>query len=166
MGVEREHKYLVRDESYKDSASSCVRISQGYISSNPDGTVRVRIANDKAWITVKSRNHGDTRNEWEYPIPVEDAKQMLDTLCQKPIIEKIRHIVWFAGNRWEVDEFVGDLSGLTIAEIELQCLYNDETTLTSNDVTYELPSWVGDNVTGDPRYYNSNLTRKTLKRTE
>lgn len=166
MGVEREHKYLVRDESYKSSAVSCVKISQGYISDNPDGTVRVRIADDKAWITVKSRNRGDTRNEWEYPIPVIDAQQMLVHLCRKPIIEKKRYIVWFAGYRWEVDEFAGDLSGLTIAEIELQSQSNAEGSILNNDVTYELPSWVGENVTGDPRYYNSNLSHKTPKRPE
>lgn len=164
MGVEREHKYLVNDESYKNSAESCVRIAQGYISNNPDGTVRLRIADDRAWITIKSRNHGDTRNEWEYPIPVTEARQMLTLLCRKPIIEKNRYIVWYAGHRWEVDEFIGDLSGLTVAEIELPCRCNTEDTTTlNNDVTYELPSWVGRNVTGDPRYYNSNLSNTIPK---
>ena len=150
MGKEIEHKYLVVDEGYKAAAEASLRIAQGYLSDNPSSTVRVRIAGNQAWLTVKGRNVGDTRSEYEYAIPVADAEEMLANLCKKPIIEKTRHIVVYHGNRWEVDEFGGALKGLTIAEIELP----------SSSYSYDIPPFAGRNVTSDPRYYNSNLTDK------
>ena len=150
MGKEIEHKYLVVDEGYKAATEASLRIAQGYLSDNPSSTVRVRIAGNQAWLTVKGRNVGDTRSEYEYAIPVADAEEMLANLCKKPIIEKTRHIVVYHGNRWEVDEFGGALKGLTIAEIELP----------SSSYSYDIPPFAGRNVTGDPRYYNSNLTDK------
>lgn len=145
MGKEIERKFLVNDESYKPLASKSCHIMQGYLSVNPDSTVRVRIKDNDAYITVKTRNRGAVRNEWEYPIPIEDAREMLAEATVTPVIDKVRHIV----GRWEIDEFHGALEGLTVAEIEL----------TSESEPFEIPSFIGREVTGDCRYYNSSLTQ-------
>lgn len=145
MAKEIERKFLVTDTSYRDIADSSVVIKQAYISTSPDSTVRLRIAGAKAFLTVKSRNHGATRHEWEYEVPVEDVEQMIRTCAASPVIEKVRYRV----GRWEVDEFHGHLEGLTIAEIELE----------SEDEPFEKPEFVGLEVTGDHRYYNSVLSQ-------
>ncbi len=149
MAKEIEHKYLVTDDSYKLLATEAHAIVQGYISREVNGTVRVRIVGDKARLTIKGRTVGDTRSEFEYEIPLADAEEMLRTLCPQPVISKTRHIVPYEGHTWEVDEFHGDLEGLTLAEIELP----------ESIHSYALPPFVGRNVTGDPRYYNSALTQ-------
>lgn len=146
MGLEIEHKYLVKNENYKNLASRVAHIAQGYLSRDKERTVRVRILNESAFITIKSKNHGDTRHEFEYPIPLEDAKELL-RICLPPIIEKYRHYVEYEGFTWEVDEFLGELKGITVAEIELP----------SSDTQYTLPEFIGENVTDNPIYYNSNL---------
>ena len=121
---------------------------QGYLSLDPDATVRIRIVGDKAFITVKSRNIGAVRNEWEYPVPVEEAKEMLRSCCKSRLIDKTRYIVEAPHNlKWEIDEFHGSLDGLVIAEIELP----DE------EFEVALPDFIGEDVTGNPRYYNSSL---------
>lgn len=146
MGKEIERKFLVKDSSYKDLAIESFELRQGYLSRNPDATVRVRISGDKAWLTVKSRNKGAERGEWEYCIPASDASEMF-ALCEGTI-EKRRWIVDAgSGLRWEVDEFEGRHKGLVVAEIELP----------TEDTSFTLPSFVGEEVTGDPRYYNSVL---------
>lgn len=145
MATEIEHKYIVNNDSYVKLSNQCNHIIQGYLSRVPDRTVRVRIFNDCGYLTVKSKNHGDTRLEFEYQIPPEDARQML-ALCEPPVIEKYRYIVDYEGFRWEVDQFVAP-GVMTVAEIELP----------SSDTTYPLPPFVGRNVTGNPEYYNSNL---------
>lgn len=152
MGKEIEHKYIVADDSYKTLAVERSEIKQGYISREINGTVRVRITGDRARLTVKGRTIGDTRSEFEYSIPVADAEEMLASLCRQPIISKTRHIVHFGGNIWEVDEFHGALSGLTVAEIEIP----------SSDYEYAIPPFAIKNVTDDPRFYNSNLVGKSL----
>lgn len=154
MAYEIEHKYLVVNTRYLSMAQSSRSICQGYLSRNPDCVVRVRIADDKGFITVKGRNFSDnaddtkqaTRKEFEYNVPLEDAREMLK-LCEGNCIAKTRYIVPFEGYIWEVDEFHGSREGLTIAEIEL----------TSSDEKYPLPPFVGKEVTGNPEYYNSNL---------
>lgn len=146
MGLEIEHKYLVDDTSYRLAASEHHHIVQGYLSREHGRTVRVRTCDDKGYITIKGRSHGASRPEYEYEIPLEDAQQLL-LLCPPPVIDKTRHIVWHEGNRWEVDEFHGDLAPLVTAELELP----------SEDYQYALPPFVGANVTGDPRYHNSRL---------
>ena len=146
MGLEIEHKYLVKNENYKNLASKVAHIAQGYLSRDKERTVRVRILNESAFITIKSKNHGDTRHEFEYSIPLEDAKELL-RICLPPIIEKNRHYVEYEGFTWEVDEFLGELKGITVAEIELP----------SSDTQYTLPEFIGENVTDNPMYYNSNL---------
>lgn len=147
MAKEIERKFLVTDSSYRDMASAERHIVQGYLSRDPRATVRVRIADGRAWLTVKGRNDGAVRDEWEYEIPVSDARDMLGRCAAGRVIEKTRYIVDYGGRSWEVDEFGGELSGLTVAEIELD----------SADEQPELPPFVGDEVTGDPRYYNSAL---------
>lgn len=157
MAYEIEHKYLVINSEYRDMAESSRSIQQGYLSRNPDCVVRIRIADDKAFLTVKGRNFSDReddmrqdiRHEFEYDIPLEDARVMIG-MCEGNNIDKTRYIVPFRGYVWEVDEFHGALEGLVVAEIELH---------SPHDV-YELPPFVGKEVTGDPAYYNTNLNRK------
>lgn len=151
MAFEIEHKYLVNDTSFHEMSVRSTRLVQGYLSRVPERTVRIRISGDDAFLTVKGRNEGDTRLEFEYPVPKEDALLMLG-MCQEGIIDKTRYIVPFEGFNWEVDEFHGKLQGLVTAEIELQ----------SSHTRYKLPPFVGKNITGDPQYYNSNLLSREL----
>lgn len=146
MATEIEHKFLVVNDSYQAMAVSSVEIEQGYLNREPDCTVRVRVKDGHGYITVKGKNAGDARLEFEYEIPLADARAMLG-LCISPVISKRRWIVPYEGHTWEVDEFHGSLSPLIVAEIELP----------SSDTRYILPPFVGENVTGDPSYYNSNL---------
>ena len=148
MALEIEHKYLVNSDKYKSLATKVINIRQGYLSRHTDCTIRIRIANDKAFLTIKGRNSGDTRNEFEYALPMDEALELL-ALCLPRVISKTRHIVPYMGNKWEVDEFHGHLEGLTIAEIELS----------SSEQHYEKPPFAGNNVTDDPKYYNSNLSQ-------
>ena len=152
MGKEIEHKYLVINDSYKKAATKKSEIVQGYLNSSPDRTVRVRKVDHRGFITVKSRNIGAVRNEWEYEIPLVDAEEMLQ-LSENTPIHKTRWIVSYRGFTWEVDEFHGTLSGLTIAEVELP----DENTIPPT------PPFAGTNVTDDARYYNSNLSNTGLE---
>lgn len=141
---ETERKFLVRGE-YKSSATKSSHIIQAYLNTDPDRTVRVRIRDGRAWISVKGRNDGATRFEWEKEIGVDEAEALLP-LCEPGTIDKTRYIVPFKGHDWEVDEFS---NGLTLAEIEL----SDE------NEEFARPDWVAEEVTGDPRYYNSNISR-------
>ena len=145
MGTEIERKFLVADPSVVDGIAGTV-IRQGYLSRAPDRTVRVRRAGERAFVTVKGRNAGATRSEWEWEIPVADAEEMLE-ICEGPTIDKTRHIVEHDGRTWEVDVFAGANAGLVMAEIELEAA----------DAAVTLPAWVGREVTDDPRYYNSSL---------
>jgi adenylate cyclase len=147
MGLEIEHKYLVKDGSYKGLSIESHRIMQGYLSRVPERTVRIRVRDQEGFITVKGINKGDCRTEFEYSIPHSDAIELLK-LCEGKIIDKIRYIIPFEGFKWEVDEFHGCHEGLVIAEIELP----------ASDTLYTRPDFVGANVTGDPRYYNSSLS--------
>lgn len=146
MALEIERKFLVNDESYKKLALRKRHIIQGYLSRRKEATVRIRIMDDGARITVKSVTVNATRHEWEYPIPVDDAKEMLE-LCEGNIIEKTRWIILDSGMTWEIDEFHQPKSKPTVAEIELD----------NEDSAISLPSFIGMEVTGDPAYYNSNL---------
>lgn len=146
MALEIEHKYLVKNDSYKALATSCSRISQGYLCRQPERTVRIRIRDDKGYLTVKGKNTGSVREEFEYQIPYEDAERMM-ALCVPPVIEKTRYIVPFGGHTWEIDEFAGDRTGLVTAEVELS----------SSSEKYVIPDFIGEDVTGNPAYYNSNL---------
>ncbi len=149
MAKEIERKFLVIDDSYRFMASSSVNISQGYLSYDPDKTVRIRIKGDRAFLTVKSRSQGAVRNEWEYEIPLRDAEDIILN-CNVNCLEKTRYFVPFDDNEWEVDEFHGKLSGLVVAEIEL-C---------HEDQIFAKPPFIGEDVTSDPSYFNSSLLKR------
>ena len=146
MAKEIERKFLVRGNSWRGQDGG-KRYRQGYLSTVKERTVRVRTTGDKGFITIKGESVSTTRSEYEYEIPLVDANEMLDRLCERPLIEKTRYRVSHEGLAWEIDEFEGDNRGLTIAEVELK----DET----QSVT--LPGWIGQEVTGDHRYFNANL---------
>jgi adenylate cyclase len=148
MAIEIERKFLVRDDSWRQDANGTA-YRQGYLNFDPERTVRVRIAGDKGFLTIKGKTEGMARSEFEYPIPLEEAAQLLDTLCLRPLIEKTRYCVTYGGRTWEIDEFDGDNRDLILAEIELE----------SSDEQVELPPWAGHEVTDDPRYYNASLSR-------
>lgn len=146
MAKEIERKFLVRGNTWRGQDGG-KRYRQGYLSTVKERTVRVRTTGDKGFITIKGESVGATRSEYEYEIPLADANEMLDRLCERPLIEKTRYRVSHEGLAWEIDEFEGDNRGLIIAEVELK----DET----QSVT--LPGWIGQEVTGDHRYFNANL---------
>jgi adenylate cyclase len=148
VGVEIERKFLVLGDDWM-TLGEPVFFKQGYLSSHKDRVVRVRIEGERAVMTIKGANKGATRGEWEYAIPVADAAELLDGLCEQPLIEKYRRRITFAGNVWEVDEFLGANAGLVVAEIELQ----------SEDQQFDKPDWIGEEVTDDLRYLNSSLIK-------
>jgi len=148
MGVEIERKFLLQGDAWR-GLGQAVLLRQGYLSSARERVVRVRIEGEQAMLTIKGANVGATRGEWEYPIPLADAVELLDGLCEQPLIEKYRHRIEHAGMVWEVDEFLGVNAGLLVAEIELA----------SEDQPFEKPEWIGAEVSGDARYYNANLIR-------
>jgi CYTH domain-containing protein len=147
LAQEIERKYLVRSESWRRSVASSHVFRQGYLSTVKERTVRVREVDGAGLLTIKGITVGTTRREFEYPIPVEDATTMLDELCERPLIEKTRHLLSHAEHTWEIDEFAGVNAGLVVAEVEL------------NDAgeAVDLPDWVGEEVSHDPRYFNANL---------
>lgn len=146
MGREIERKFLVVGDAWR-GLGTATPLRQGYLAAHPGPTVRVRLAGGAAWLTIKSPNLGAVRSEFEYPIPPADACEMLDTLCLKPLLEKNRTRIPIGEVTWEVDEFFGENLGLVVAEVELQ----------SEDQPVALPGWIGQEVTGDPRYFNSSL---------
>jgi len=150
MSIEIERKYLVTGD-YKESAHISYMIKQGYLSKVPERTVRVRIRDNQAFLTIKGKSSvsGLSRYEFEKEISLQEAEELL-LLCEKGIIEKTRHIIHFEGNTFEVDEFHGRLNGLVIAEIELK----------SEKQSFTKPQWLGREVTGDKRYYNSFLSKE------
>jgi adenylate cyclase len=148
VGVEIERKFLLKGDAWRTLAQP-VLLRQGYLSTDPARTVRVRIEGTAGTLTIKGKNSGATRGEWEYPVPVLDATELLDTLCQRPLVEKYRRRIEYQGHTWEVDEFLGENAGLAVAEIELA----------SEDEAFDKPDWIGEEVTGDARYYNSSLIR-------
>lgn len=153
MGQEIEKKFLVRGD-FKAAGQKSIRITQGYLCSVPERTVRVRVKGDKGYITVKGKSNdsGASRFEWEKEIPVENARELL-TLCEPGVIDKTRYLIPEGGHVFEVDEFHGDNEGLVIAEVELG----------SEDEPFGRPSWLSTEVTGDKRYYNSFLAGHPYK---
>ena len=146
MGKEIERKFLVKDNAWRELAAG-TKYRQGYLNSAKERVVRVRTIDGKGYLTIKGITSGATRAEYEYEIPVAEAEAMLDELCEKPLIEKNRYKIDYGKLIWEVDEFFGENQGLIVAEVELE----------SEDQDYEKPGWIGDEVTGDPKYFNSNL---------
>lgn len=147
MAKEIERKFLVKNSTFRELSTTATRIKQGYLSRLPEATVRVRIAGNRAFLTVKGKNHGCVRDEWEYAVPVADAEAMLDRCAQGSVISKTRYIVPDGAYNWEVDEFHGSNEGLVVAEIELL----------HAEATFNRPDFIGEEVTGNPAYYNSNL---------
>lgn len=148
MSREIERKFLVIPGAWRPNPARGTHYRQGYLSSDPARTVRVRVAGNQGYLTVKGLTRGIERLEFEYPIPQADAEQLLDQLCPRPWIEKRRYHESYGGWIWEIDIFEGDNAGLIIAEVEL----------TSASAPVVLPSWVGREVSDDPRYFNSYLT--------
>jgi adenylate cyclase len=147
MAIEIERKFLLRSDAWRAATTRRTRLRQGYLANNERCSIRVRLAGDAAWISVKAMTPGIARAEYEYAVPQADADAMLDTLCARPFIEKWRHIVPWRGNEWEIDEFLGDNAGLVVAEVELE----------REDEAPELPPWIGREVTADVRFYNFSL---------
>jgi adenylate cyclase len=148
VGVEIERKFLLVGDAWRELAAPSL-LRQGYLNADPERTVRVRIEGQGAWLTIKSKNVGAARGEWEYPIPLAEAAELLDRVCARPLIEKYRRRIAYRGHTWEGDEFLGENAGLAVAEIELS----------SEGEAFARPAWIGEEVTGDPRYYNSSLIR-------
>ncbi|GGK02348.1 CYTH domain-containing protein [Luteimonas terricola] len=156
MAIEIERKFLVADDGWRAAAHAVVPMAQGYLndqSSMDEGrqraSVRVRLEGDGAFLNIKSREIGHTRQEFEYPLPVGEARDLL-ALCVGGLVEKRRHLVRHGGHLWEVDEFLGDNAGLVVAEIELE----------SADEDFERPDWLGVEATDCPRYYNLALAAR------
>ena len=152
--LEIERKFLVRSEGYKHQATEQIRIVQGFLNTAPERTVRVRIKGDKGFLTVKGASNvsGTTRFEWETEINIAEATNLID-LCEAVILEKNRYKVPFGNHVFEVDEFLGENRGLVVAEVELQ----------HEDEFFDKPDWLGQEVTGDVRYYNSQLSQNPFK---
>lgn len=153
MGTEIERKFLVQNMDWKQGASG-IRYKQGYLCTEANRTVRVRIAGQIANINIKGLHSGIRRREYEYPIPLADAEEILDAQCIHPLIEKIRYRIEFQGHTWEVDEFFGENQGLVVAEIELD----------SEERAFALPPWVGKEVSDDMRYTNASLNEHPFGR--
>ncbi len=157
MGIEIERKFLLKNDNWKTAVTKTCVIKQGYLQSGLEtsqkSSVRIRISNQQANINIKSVELNMKRQEFEYEIPLEDAEQMLNTLCDEVVIEKTRHYVPYASHMWEVDVFAGENTGLQMAEIELG----------SVDESFETPDWIGEEVTNDKYYYNSHLLKAPYK---
>jgi adenylate cyclase len=153
MALEIERKFLTVDDCWRESARESHYFRQGYLNHETRCSIRVRTSGGRAWLNIKSVTVGAMRQEFEYEIPAEDAHLMLDTLSRKPLIEKRRYFVEVGAHTWEIDVFEGDNAGLVVAEIELA----------SPDEPFEKPDWAGEEVTHDPRYYNTNLCAHPYK---
>lgn len=147
MAIEVEHKFLLANDDWRKQVTRSVEYRQGYLTSEPTSSIRVRISDNHAWLNIKSATIGTQRHEFEYEIPVNDGNEIIDYLCRKPLIEKTRHFVDLGKYLWEIDEFKGANEGLIVAEIELE----------SAGEIFDKPSWLGAEVTHDLRYYNNNL---------
>ncbi|MDR3073836.1 MAG: CYTH domain-containing protein [Deltaproteobacteria bacterium] len=154
MHLERERKFLVRGDAWRAEATRKTAYTQGYLAAGSACAIRVRLAGDAAWLTIKGPSVNGAAPEFEYSIPAGDAALLLDSLAIKPLIEKTRHFVPYAGLTWEVDEFFGANAGLVLAEIELS----------SPDQPVPLPPWAGEEVTGDARYHNACLAANPFTR--
>jgi adenylate cyclase len=149
MAIEIERKFRLLDERWRAEVSASTLLRQGYLANTARASVRVRIAGGQGWLSVKAMSASIARAEYEYPIPLEEAEQMLAGLCQGPLIEKWRHRVVHGPSEWEIDEFLGENAGLVIAELELE----------AEDQPFVRPAWLGPEVTSEERYYNFRLAQ-------
>lgn len=153
MAVEIEKKFLLANDRWRMQVNKSIQFRQGYLVGSDKASVRIRIEGDKSNLNIKSATLGVRRQEYEYPIPMDEAQELLDTLCDKPLIEKTRHYIDTGEHVWEIDEFTGDNAGLIVAEIELQ----DE------QESFQYFDWLGQEVSHDKRYYNSMLSKNPYK---
>ncbi len=153
MGIEIEKKFLLANDNWRKQVEKSIQFSQGYLVGSEKSSVRIRIEGDKSNLNIKGATLGVRRQEFEYPIPMDDARELLATLCAEPLIEKTRHYIHIGEHVWEIDEFAGDNEGLIVAEVEL----NDE------NESIEIQDWVGQEVSGDKRYYNAMLIKNPYK---
>lgn len=149
MAIEIERKFLLANDSWRTAVFKSINYRQGYLNSDANSSVRIRVSDDTAKINIKSATIGSQRSEYEYDIPAEDAHELLSTLCHQPLVEKVRHLVSIGKHTWEIDEFSGDNQGLIVAEIELSAVDED----------FTKPDWVGLDVTEELRYYNNQLSK-------
>ncbi|MBF0471503.1 MAG: CYTH domain-containing protein [Gammaproteobacteria bacterium] len=154
MAVEIERKFLITSDGWLNDVGEGIHYRQGYLSSNEKSSVRIRIEGERANINIKGATVGLTRSEFEYPLPLEDAQELLDTLCDPRQLEKRRYHLRVGEHQWEVDQFLGENLGLVVAEIELS----------SEEEPFQRPSWLGEEVSHDTRYYNSCLCRHPYSR--
>lgn len=154
MASEIERKFLLSSDTWRDEVRDSVRLVQGYLARGPQSAIRVRIKDDRAELNIKHTLDGIERLEYEYEIPLADAREMLAKVAHRPLIDKTRYHVEHAGHLWEIDEFYGENAGLIVAEIELG----------SVDEIFAKPAWLGEEVSHDPRYYNSNLSEVPYSR--
>lgn len=150
MAKEIEKKFLLKNDQWRESVLRSRQFIQGYLIGSEKASVRVRLEGEQAFINIKSATLDVTRDEYEYSIPVDDAREMLEKLCEKPLIAKIRHDVMVGDKKWEVDEFQQDNAGLIVAEVEL----------TAVDEVFAMPEWAGKEVSDDTRYYNVCLVKR------
>lgn len=150
MATEIERKFLLASAAWRDEVVESRRIRQGYLSRGANAAIRIRISGEHAELNIKSTRDGIHRLEFEYPVPLADADELMTQVALRPLIDKTRHIVRRAGHVWEIDEFHGENAGLIVAEIELG----------SADEVFDKPVWLGREVSEDPRYYNSSLSER------
>lgn len=153
MAIEIEHKFLIVNDDWRNEADEGIYMVQGYMGSNEKSSIRIRIHGDSANLNIKGKTIGIQRSEYDYPIPVDEAKEILESLCDRPFIEKTRFHVMHEGHKWEIDVFAGDNEGLIVAEVELD----------SVGESFSLPDWVGEDVSDNPRYYNICLVMHPYK---
>lgn len=153
MATEIERKFLVCSEAWRNQVECSEHYVQGYLANTASSSVRVRVSGECAWLNIKRATPGVQRSEYDYPIPVDDARELLTNLCEGRLIEKTRHHVRYAGSLWEVDVFEGDNAGLAVAEIELD----------SPEQSFDRPPWLGDEISDDLRYYNNSLSTLPYK---
>ena len=154
MATEIERKFLLRDDSWRREVSASLDIVQGYLANNERASIRVRVSGSEASLNIKSMTLGAVRSEFDFSIPLEDARVLLERLCVHPLIEKTRHHVSYGGSDFEIDEFRGENQGLVVAELELRRDTRD----------FPRPPWLGIDVTDDARYYNINLVSQPFRR--
>lgn len=153
MAVEIERKFRLSSDAWRAEVSRSTLLRQGYLANTARASIRVRLSDQRGWLSVKAMRAGTTRDEYEVQIAASDAREMLERLCEGLPIEKWRHIVEHGGRMWEIDEFLAENAGLVIAELELE----------SEDAPFERPAWLGQEVTHDERYYNVRLSQRPFR---
>lgn len=149
MAIEIERKFLLANDAWRALVSKSIGYRQGYLNSDKNSSVRIRVSDETAKINIKSATIGAKRHEYEYDIPAHDAHELLDALCHQPLVEKVRHLVVINQHTWEIDEFSAQNQGLIVAEIELSAV----------EEAFDKPDWLGKEVTEDVRYYNNQLAK-------